>query len=105
MCCTNSLLCSIYLAICFIAYFGVSTVVTMMVPYTELNVNAAVADVFKQRDVKVMGTLIAVGATAGLIGKYGQKILFLINFAHYLEKLPVRKIGKNLDNFNPCSIL
>ena len=63
-----------YLAICFIAYFGVSTVVTMMVPYTELNVNAAVADVFKQRNVKVMSTLIAVGATAGLIGKYGQQL-------------------------------
>ena len=61
--------CSIHLAICFFAYFGVSTVVTMMVPYTELDVNAAVADVFKQRNVKVMGTLIAVGATAGLLGK------------------------------------
>ena len=46
----------------------------MMVPYTELNVNAAVADVFKQRNVKVMSTLIAVGATAGLIGKYGQQL-------------------------------
>ena len=56
------------LAICFVAYFGVSTVVTMMVPYTDLDVNAAVAVVFQQRNVKVMGTFIAVGATAGLLG-------------------------------------
>lgn len=40
----------------------------MMVPYTELDVNAAVAMVFHQRNVKVMGTFISVGATAGLLG-------------------------------------
>ena len=55
-------------AICFLAYFGVSAVVTMMVPYTELDLNAAVAVVFQQRKVKVIGTFIAAGATTGLLG-------------------------------------
>lgn len=59
---------SLNLAFCFLAYLGVGTVVTMMVPYTELDVNAAVAMVFHQRNVKVMGTFISVGATAGLLG-------------------------------------
>ena len=40
----------------------------MMVPYTELDLNAAVAVVFQQRKVKVIGTFIAAGATAGLLG-------------------------------------
>lgn len=46
----------------------------MMVPYTELDVNAAVAMVFHQRNVKVMGTFISVGATAGLLGNIWEKI-------------------------------
>ena len=59
------------------SYIGVGTVVTMMVPYTELNVNAAVAVVFDQRNVNIMGIIIAVGASAGLLGKF-LKYVFLI---------------------------
>ena len=56
------------------AYIGVGTVVTMIVPYTELNVNAAVAVVFDQRNVNMMGIIIAVGASAGLLGKFLQYV-------------------------------
>lgn len=59
------------------SYIGVGTVVAMMVPYTELNVNAAVAVVFDQRNVNIMGIIIAVGASAGLLGKF-LKYIFLI---------------------------
>ncbi len=34
------------LGLCFVIYFGVSSVVTLMVPYHELSVNTAVADAF-----------------------------------------------------------
>ena len=60
------------------AYVGVGTVVTMMVPYTELNVNAAVAVVFDQRNVNIMGIIIAVGASAGLLGKFLQHVFLIL---------------------------
>ena len=60
------------------SYIGVGTVVTMMVPYTELNVNAAVAVVFDQRNVNIMGIIIAVGASAGLLGKFLQYVFLIL---------------------------
>ena len=68
------------------SYIGVGTVVTMMVPYTELNVNAAVAVVFDQRNVNIMGIIIAVGASAGLLGKF-LKYIFLILLGFTTVKL------------------
>ena len=55
----------------------------MMVPYTELDVNAAVAMVFHQRNVNVMGTFISVGATAGLLGNIWEICLHFV-FCLYL---------------------
>lgn len=55
--------------ICFVAYFGVSAVVTLMVPYQLLDENAAVANAFHQRGQAFMGHVIGVGATLGLAGK------------------------------------
>lgn len=53
---------------CFLAYFGVSAVVTLMVPYKMLDENAAVANAFHQTGQAFMGHIIGVGATLGLSG-------------------------------------
>ncbi|XP_066915406.1 cationic amino acid transporter 2-like [Clytia hemisphaerica] len=53
---------------CFLAYFGVSGAITLMVPYTELDPTAAVTQAFHQRGLKFMGYIIGVGACLGLIG-------------------------------------
>ena len=53
---------------CFLAYVGVSSAVTLMVPYTHLSETAAVVDAFQQRGLKFMSTIIGIGACLGLIG-------------------------------------
>lgn len=64
--------------ICFLAYFGVSGVITLMVPYNELDRTAAVTMAFYQRGLKFMGTLIGIGACLGLIGFFVSfSLLFL----------------------------
>lgn len=60
----------LFLAICFLAYFGVSASVTLLVPYTELHDSAAVATAFHYRGLGFMGYLIGVGATMGLLGLF-----------------------------------
>ena len=54
---------------CFLAYFGVSGAITLMVPYTKLDSTAAVATAFNQRGLNYMGYIIGVGASLGLAGK------------------------------------
>ncbi|XP_012558865.2 cationic amino acid transporter 2 isoform X1 [Hydra vulgaris] len=56
------------ITICFLAYFGVSGVVTLMVDYTKLDESAAVAVAFKQVGFKAMAYIIGAGATFGLLG-------------------------------------
>ncbi|XP_057303342.1 cationic amino acid transporter 2-like [Hydractinia symbiolongicarpus] len=56
------------ITICFLAYFGVSASVTLLVPYTDLHDSSAVATAFHQRGLGFMGYLIGVGATMGLLG-------------------------------------
>ncbi|XP_065656455.1 cationic amino acid transporter 2 isoform X2 [Hydra vulgaris] len=56
------------ITICFLAYFGVSGVITLMVDYKDLNESAAVAIAFKQVGFKAMAYIIGTGATFGLLG-------------------------------------
>ena len=63
---------------CFLAYFGVSGAITLMVPYTELDPTAAVSQAFHQRGLKFMGYIIGVGACLGLIGKF----LFILSISN-----------------------
>jgi len=56
------------ITVCFVAYFGVSAVITLMIPYGQLDLNAAVSVAFQQKNVGFMGTIISIGATAGLLG-------------------------------------
>ena len=59
-----------FLAFCFLAYFGVSGTITLMVNYKELNESAAVAVAFKQRGLSFMSYIIGTGATFGLLGNF-----------------------------------
>ena len=54
------------LVICFLAYFGVSTVITLMVPWYELADTAALPKVFSQRHVHGAEYVIAVGGICAL---------------------------------------
>lgn len=54
------------LIICTVLYCAVALVVTGMVPYTQLNPNAALADAFAQHGQAWMAALISAGAVAGL---------------------------------------
>ena len=54
------------LAICTVLYCAVALVVTGMVPYTELDPSAALANAFAYHGQGWMATLIAAGAVAGL---------------------------------------
>lgn len=56
----------ITLFICFLAYFGVSTVLTLIVPFDELSGTAALAKAFTQRGVTGAEIVIAIGALCGL---------------------------------------
>jgi APA family basic amino acid/polyamine antiporter len=69
------------LVICTILYVLVSLVVTGMVPYTKLGVDAPLAFAFQENGVTWASTLISVGALAGLtstvlILMYGQTRVF-----------------------------
>ena len=54
------------LIICTVLYMGVTAVLTGMVPYDKLDVNAPVADAFKQRGLTWAQFLISCGAVAGI---------------------------------------
>ena len=44
--------------------------ITLMVPYNELDQTAAVTMAFYHRGLKFMGTIIGIGACLGLIGSF-----------------------------------
>src|SRR5437667_2280588 len=54
------------LLICTVLYIVVSAVLTGMVPYDHINIDAPVSDAFTQRDIKVGALLISAGAVAGI---------------------------------------
>ena len=54
------------LVIVFIAYFGVSSVITLMVPYNLLDKHSPIPDAFKQRGLSWANYIISTGAICGL---------------------------------------
>jgi len=54
------------LIVCALSYMGVSAVITLMVPYNEIDVNAPLSDAFAVHGMKWAKDLIAAGALAGL---------------------------------------
>src|SRR5437667_9053586 len=54
------------LLLCTVLYIAVSAVLTGMVPYNKINIDAPVSDAFTQRDIKVGALLISAGAVAGI---------------------------------------
>ena len=78
------------LAICTVLYLLVSLVVTGMVSYTQLNVDAPLAFAFKENGITWASTLISLGALAGLttvmmVLMYGQsRVAFAMSRDHLL---------------------
>eukprot|EP00112_Aurelia_sp_Birch-Aquarium-sp1_P013243 Seg2803.5 transcript_id=Seg2803.5/GoldUCD/mRNA.D3Y31 product="High affinity cationic amino acid transporter 1" protein_id=Seg2803.5/GoldUCD/D3Y31 len=56
----------ISLAICYVGYSGVAAVVTLMIPYNELDLEAALPRAFEQRGISWAKYVISVGALCGL---------------------------------------
>ena len=54
------------LLLVFVAYFGVSSVVTLMIPYNLLDKRSPIPDAFKQRGLPWANYIISVGAICGL---------------------------------------
>ncbi len=54
------------LVMCTVLYIGVSLVLTGMVPYDKINIDAPVADAFAQRNLPFMQFVISIGAIAGI---------------------------------------
>ena len=54
--------------VCFLAYFGISAVVTLMVPYYALDAGAALPKAFEQNGAHQAKYIISVGAIMGLTG-------------------------------------
>ena len=54
------------LLIVFVAYFGVSSVITLMVPYNLLDKHSPIPDAFKQRGLPWANYIISIGAICGL---------------------------------------
>ena len=64
---SNQCCLSVISAICFLAYFGVAAVVTMMVPYNHLDGDAALSKAFDNRN-NVAKYIVSAGALLGLTG-------------------------------------
>ena len=60
----------ISLLACFLAYFGISAIITLMVPYYTIDHNAPVPEVFDAVGWGVARYVIAVGAICGLSTRY-----------------------------------
>lgn len=54
------------LAVVFLAYFGISTVLTMMLPYYEQDPNAPLPYVFERYDMQAAKYIVSIGAIFGL---------------------------------------
>lgn len=54
------------LVLCTVLYIAVSIVLTGMVPYDKINIDAPVADAFKQNNLPFMQFFISIGAIAGI---------------------------------------
>ena len=54
------------LAICFMCYFGISAIITLMVPFSQLSPSATLPRVFGQRDIIGAEFVIAFGGLCGL---------------------------------------
>ena len=60
---------------CFLAYAGISMVVTLLIPNSDLRQHAALAEAFQQRGVSWMKYVIASGAIPGLIASAVSNML------------------------------
>uniref|UniRef100_A0A0A9X9Q0 Low affinity cationic amino acid transporter 2 n=1 Tax=Lygus hesperus TaxID=30085 RepID=A0A0A9X9Q0_LYGHE len=56
----------ISLAVIFVSYFGISSVVTLMIPYYEQDVDAPLVVAFQKVGLNVIGTIVSVGAIFAL---------------------------------------
>ena len=73
------------LLVCFVAYFGVSAIVTLMVPYYSADPNAPLPEAFDAVGWHYAKYVIAVGAICGLSSRYrlSEKKNILISFTYY----------------------
>ncbi|ELT89728.1 hypothetical protein CAPTEDRAFT_119893 [Capitella teleta] len=58
------------LTVCAVAYCGISSVLTLMIPYYNINVDASLPDAFKQVGWGVAQNIITVGAVCGLSTRF-----------------------------------
>ena len=64
-----------FLAFSLVAYIGVSTALTLMVPYYKLEEYTSVATAFEQKGFKTGKYIVAVGATFGLFASLGGTMI------------------------------
>ncbi|XP_064643072.1 high affinity cationic amino acid transporter 1-like [Lineus longissimus] len=74
------------LIICFLAYFGVSCVITLMVPYNELAVSAPLPKVFSQTGIYGAEYVIAIGGMCGLVASMMGSIFPLPRIIYAMAK-------------------
>ncbi|XP_074654792.1 high affinity cationic amino acid transporter 1-like [Tubulanus polymorphus] len=74
------------LVICFVAYFGVSAVITLMIPYFELSSTAPLPKVFAQTGVFGAEYVIAIGGMCGLVAAMMGSIFPLPRIIYSMAK-------------------
>lgn len=83
------------LAVCAVLYIGVSIVLTGMIPYTDINTGAPLADAFDRVGQHWVGALISLGAVTGLTSVMMVELVTIgrIGFAMGRDGLLPKAIG------------